>query len=451
MATARAQWPLSGMLLALCAAVGLLAGSAPGLAIGAAVAAGFATLVAADLTVGLCVFIVVAFAERVPAAGASDLTLVKALGALLALSWLGSVATRRAGERQLFTAHPAMATAGALLLAWMILSISWAEDPGLAREDVMRYALNLSLLPIVYSAVRRREHVVAVLAVYVAGAVASALYAMAVVGGGGSAAYERISGVAGTANELASLLVTALFLAGGLLLAMRGSPIVRALCVAAMGICLIGLFLTLSRAGLVALAAALAAGVFVGGRRRAGVAVLIVAVGLATVGYFSFAASQQARERVTTLGSGTGRTDIWTVAWRMVDDDPLRGVGVGNFRTASIHFLLRPGPILRDEFIVDRPQVAHNSYLHVVAELGVPGLLLFGGLLVAGLLAAWRAAAEFARQGDMFMETCARGVVLALVALLVADFFASDQLNKELWLLLGLGPALLGIARRGRA
>jgi O-antigen ligase len=193
----------------------------------------------------------------------------------------------------------------------------------------------------------------------------------------------------------------------------------------------------------------LAAAVFVGGqRRRIGVAVVIVAVGLSTVGYFAFAASEEARERVTTLGSGTGRTDIWTVAWRMVDEDPVRGVGVGNFRTASIHFLLQPGAILRDEFIVDRPQVAHNSYLQVLAELGVPGLVLFGSLLIAGLMAAWRAANEFARQGDAFMETCARGVVLALVALFVADFFASDQLNKELWLLLGLGTALLGIARR---
>jgi len=449
MATARAQWPLSGMLLALCAAVGLLAGTAPALAIGAAVAAAFATLVAADLTVGLCVFIVVSFAERIPAAGTSDLTLVKALGALLAISWLGSVATRRAGERQLFTAHPVMTATGALLLAWMILSITWAEDPAVAREDVMRYALNISLLPIVYSAVRRREHVVAVIAVYVAGSAFSALYAIAVVGGAGSEEFERISGVAGTANELASLLVTALFLAGGLLLALRGSPFLRTLLIAAIGVCLIGLFLTLSRAGLVALAAALAAAVFVGGRRRrVGVAAVIVAVGFATVGYFAFAASEEARERVTTLGSGTGRTDIWTVAWRMVDDDPVRGVGVGNFRTASIHFLLQPGAILRDEFIVDRPQVAHNSYLQVLAELGVPGLVLFGSLLIAGLMAAWRAANEFARQGDTFMETCARGVVLALIALFVADFFASDQLNKELWLLLGLGTALLGIARR---
>jgi len=450
MATARAQWPLSGMLLAFCAVLGLFAGMAPGFAIGAAVGAGFATLVAADLTVGLCVFIVVSFAERVPAAGTSDLTLVKALGALLAVSWLGSVATRRAGERQLFTAHPAMSIAGALLLGWMILSVGWAEDPAAARQDVMRYALNFSLLPIVYSAVRRREHVTAVLAVYVGGAALSALYAIAA-GDASAEAGERISGVAGTANELASLLVTAMFLAGGLLLALRGSPTLRALCVGAVGICLIGLFLTQSRAGLVALAGGLAAAVFVGGRRRAGVAVLIAAVTFATVGYFAYAASEEARERVTTLGTGTGRTDIWTVAWRMVDDDPVRGVGVGNFQTASIHFLLQPGAILRDEFIVDRPQVAHNAYLQVLAELGVPGLVLFGGLIFAGLLAAWRAAREFTRQGDLYMETCARAVVLALVALLVADFFASDQLNKELWLLLGLGPALLGIARRENA
>ena len=212
---ARLQWPLTGALLALCGAIGLLAGTAPGLAIGAGVMAAFAALVAFDLTLGLCVFIVVAFAERLPAAGASDLTLVKALGALLGVSWIATVATRRPGERQLFTAHPVMSAAGALLLAWMILSVGWAEDPDVAREYVMRYALNFALLPIVYTAVQRQEHVVAVMSVYVGSAVAAALYGMVTVGDD----YEslgRISGLVGTANELASVLVTAMFLAGGL-------------------------------------------------------------------------------------------------------------------------------------------------------------------------------------------------------------------------------------------
>jgi O-antigen ligase len=448
---ARLQWPLTGALLALCAAIGLLAGTAPGLAVGAGLMAAFAALVAADLTLGLCVFIVVAFAERLPAAGASDLTLVKALGALLAVSWLATVATRhRAGERQLFTAHPVMSAAGALLLAWMILSVGWAEDPDVAREYVMRYALNFALLPIVFTAVQRREHVVAVMSVYVGSAVAAALYGMFTVGDD----YEslgRISGLVGTANELASVLVTAMFLAGGLLIALRGSPALRTLCFAAIAICLIGLFLTQSRAGLIALGTALLAAVVVGGRRRFAVAVLVALVSITTVGYFAFVATDEVRHRVTTFGTGTGRTDIWTVAGRMVQDQPVTGVGVGNFQTASIHYLLQPGAILRDEFIVDRPQITHNSYLNVLAETGAVGLLLFCVILAAGFIACWRAADEFRQRGDPFLEACARAVSLALIALFVADVFASDQLNKELWVLLGLGPALLAIARRERA
>ena len=448
--TARAQWPLSAALLLLCAAIGMLAGSAPGLAIFAAVAAGFAWLVVADLTVGVCVFILVAFAERLPAAEGSDLTLVKAVGALLAVSWLASVATRRAGEGQIFAAHPLMMAAAALLLGWMILSIGWAEDASVARTYVTRYGLNFLLLPIVYSAVRKREHVVAVMGTYVGGAVVATLYAIAVVGNDPHA-HGRISGVTGTANELASVLVTALFLAGGLLLVTKGAPIIRALLLIAIFVCLLGLFLTLSRAGLVALAAALGAAVFVGGRRRFLVGVLVLIVSVTTIGYFSFAASKESRERVTTFGNGTGRTDIWTVAWRMVEDHPVNGVGVGNFQTSSIHYLLSPGAIQRDEFIVDRPQITHNSYLNVLAELGIVGGVLFGGILTAGFLAALRAANEFRKRDNNDMETLARALVLALVALFVADFFASDQLNKELWLLLGLGPAMLGIARRERA
>ena len=59
------------------------------------------------------------------------------------------------------------------------LSIGWSEDPAVARTEALRYALSLLLLPIVYSAVRRREHVGAGLGVYVGGAVLSALYAIA--------------------------------------------------------------------------------------------------------------------------------------------------------------------------------------------------------------------------------------------------------------------------------
>jgi O-antigen ligase len=446
MTAARAQWPAGGALLAVCAALGVLAGVSPVLALGAAVFAVFATLVAADLTAGLCVFIVVAFAERIPAVGGSDITLVKALGGLLAVSWLATVATRRTGERLLFTAHPGITVMAALLLAWMTLSVGWAEDPEVARSELLRYALSLTLLPIVYSAVQRREHVTAVLGVYVGGAALAAVYAIAARDPEGG--IGRAAGVAGTANELASLVVTALIITGGLLLGLKRAPLVRALLVVAAAAFVVALVLSLSRGGLVALGAAMVAAVVVGGRRRVGTAVIVAVVGLSVVGYFAVGVSDEARERVTTLGTGTGRTDIWTVGWRMVEAEPLTGVGVGNFQTSSIHYLLEPGAILRDDFIVDRPQVAHNAYLHILAETGVVGITLYAGLLLAGALAGWRAAVIFARRGDVAMEGCARAVVIALFAVVVADVFVSDQLSKTLWLLVGLGPALLAIARR---
>jgi O-antigen ligase len=163
--------------------------------------------------------------------------------------------------------------------------------------------------------------------------------------------------------------------------------------------------------------------------------------------YFGFYASSDAASRVTSFGSGTGRTDIWTVGWRMVQAHPIEGVGVGNYQTSSIHYLLEPGAILRDEFIVDTPKVAHNTYLQVFAELGTVGLALFLSIIGFSLLSVLRAARIFERLGDPRMELISRALLVALCGVLAADFFISEEFSKQLWLLLGLGPALLGIAR----
>jgi hypothetical protein len=44
------------------------------------------------------------------------------------------------------------------------------------------------------------------------------------------------------------------------------------------------------------------------------------------------------------------------------------------------------------------------------------------------------------------MEVMSRALVIALVGTLAADFFISEEFSKQLWLLLALGPAFLGIA-----
>ena len=163
--------------------------------------------------------------------------------------------------------------------------------------------------------------------------------------------------------------------------------------------------------------------------------------------YFGAFAPAEARDRILELEGGTGRTDIWTVGWRMVEDRPLVGVGAGNFPVASIHYLLEPGALMRTDFIVDNPKVAHNTYLNVLAELGVVGFILFLAILAFPLWWAARAVGFAAQAGDRQLEVLARAMVVVIVGLLAADFFGSRQYSKQLWLLLSLCPVLLAISR----
>ena len=76
------------------------------------------------------------------------------------------------------------------------------------------------------------------------------------------------------------------------------------------------------------------------------------------------------------------------------------------------------------------------------------GLALFLSIIGFALWSALKAAQWFGRAGDTQMEIVARAMVVALVGILAADFFITEQYGKQLWLLLGLGPALLGVAKR---
>jgi O-antigen ligase len=206
-------------------------------------------------------------------------------------------------------------------------------------------------------------------------------------------------------------------------------------------------FLTVSRGGLVAFGAALIAGIAMAGKRRGKVVALAVIGAVLAVGYFGMFAPAAARERITESNGGTGRLDIWTVGWRMVQGAPIQGVGAGNFTVVSIHYLIAPGALLRDDFIVDVPKVAHNTYLEVLAELGIVGLTLFLIVIVFSIACAVRAARYAEQVGDVQMDILARAIVVALVALLAAYAFISREYSKQLWLLLALCPVMLEIVR----
>jgi putative inorganic carbon (HCO3(-)) transporter len=437
------------LLLGLAAVgLGVLAGVDYRLGIAAAIGLAFVVLVMGDLTFGLCAFAVVAFLDLLPALGGSLLSFSKIVGLLLFISWLAKVTSTPDSRNDFMGAHPVFTYVLGVFVGWAGVSLLWAEDTTLVDTPLMRYALNLVLFLIVFTAVRTPKQFVWTLGAYVVGATLAGAYGL--VRPPEDVAYydiQRVAGTLGDPNELASVLVPAIVLALGLAVVLKRAPLIRLMLVGAAVVCAATIFLTLSRGGLVALAVALVVAVLVAGRWRAQALVLSLCVGLGVLFWFGFVATDDQVNRVTHIEGGTGRADLWNIGVRMIEDKPVTGVGLGNFETASIHYLLEPGVIQRDEFIVDQPKVAHNTYLHVVAELGIVGGVLFVAILGFVLLCVLRAAREFARMEEKGMELLARALFVALVGILTADFFISEQFSKQLWLLLGLGPALLGVAR----
>lgn len=447
----------AGLLFILAIAVGALAGLDPKLAIAAALGLAFVVVAIADLAIGVTVFGLLTFLELAPVAGGPLVSFAKLAGLTLLISWIAAIASDHRRDRLVFSTHPALITAVFFFVGWAALSYLWAEDPSEATLSIQRYALNALLFPITYTAIREPRHIRWVAGSLVAGAALAATYGLITIPSASEAAdsltsasdLNRITGTVGDPNLLASVLVVGLVMALALALDRKRHAATRVACVAIAALCFLAVVWTVSRGGMVAIAAAMVATIAFAGKRRARALVGVTILAVLAAGYFATLATDEQVERLQSADGGSGRTDIWKVGWRMVEDNPTLGVGVGNFNVSSVHYLLvEPGAIQRSSFIVDTPAVAHNIYLEILSELGIPGLTLFLLICVISIATAIRAARAFERLDEEGLEIIARAVAVALCSMLAADFFLAAEFSKLLWLLLSFGPAILGVAQR---
>jgi putative inorganic carbon (hco3(-)) transporter len=429
------------LLLTLSAAFGLAAGINPLVGLGLAVGAAVSLVTLSDVTAGLVLFTILSFLDVLSSNG-SSVSFIKVVGVLLFGSWFAQRLVGTARSRAAVSRLPSNLVFCVIALAtWSAISATWAVSSGVAIASTLSYVLNMLLFPIVMVAVRRREQLQWVLAAFLIGAIISTAYGFIYATG---TAGGRLEGGIGDANEQAAVLVAAIPIALALGNTMR-RPALRLLCWGGGVFCLIGVFTTLSRGGLIALGFVMAAAVLFGGRWRAKAAVLLAVTALGTITYYFAIAPLAARQRVTS-STTSGRSDIWHVAWRMIQAHPITGSGSGNFQEASIHYVQGIGSISNANLIVDVPHVAHNIYLQLLADLGIPGLLAFLGVAGFSMVAVGKAALRFERQGDREMELVARCLLLSVVAFMSADFFLSGEFSKQLWLTFALCPAVLALS-----
>jgi O-antigen ligase len=435
---------------AFAALVGLVAGLSPKFGIAAALGVIYVAIVVSDLALGVALFLAITFLESIQAF--SGLSLAKAAGGLLLVAWMAVVATDRDDARQLLRERPGLVAGLAALGTWTLLSVLWSELPGTALDASLRWILNLSLFPIVYTAVRERRHVRWMFVLFIVGALISAAAGLAT-GTSASADPARLEGTGINANELGELLIVAVVLAGALGASRDLSAPARVLAFVASALCTAALLQTASRGALVGLVVALLLTPVLAGPRRRGIALALILAAVTTGGVYLLAvAPAENLERLTAAdATGSGRTDIWKVGLRMVSANPVVGVGAGNYPNSTIHYLFEPGTITRSDFIVDLPKPAHNVYLQALAELGAVGLTLFLLVLGASLRAVLLAARTFRRAGDRSMELLSRALLIGLCGLLASAFFSTAIYSKQLWLMLALAVAVHALARERAA
>ncbi len=429
--------------------LGVLAAIQPTLALAAVVGLVVAYVVFSDLATGFAVLAFVSFLDTLPAAH-SSLSPAKGVGLLIAVAWLARFSATQRAERDFFRDNWLLTWVLILFLAWGGLSMLSAKSPSATISELLRYAPNFLLLPIAYTAMRSRRDLVGVVGAIVFGALIAAVSGVLTPAAGAEIAEEgtRATGTIGDPNELAAVLLVGLALGAGVALGADRAPLLRLAGAVAVPLCAAGVFLSLSRGGLIALGALLVAGSIFAGRWRMALTAMLIAVALGGILYFTEIASLPAKERITVSNGGSGRTDLWKVGLRMVKAHPLTGVGLGNFPLVSADYAVQPGTIEHTEVIfATEPKVTHNTYLQIAAEAGIPALLLFMTLLVVCLRCALAAARSWSRRGQASMEALARGVFLGLIGMLVADFFISNMFSKLLWVLLALCPAMLAVAR----
>jgi putative inorganic carbon (HCO3(-)) transporter len=225
---------------------------------------------------------------------------------------------------------------------------------------------------------------------------------------------------------------------------------IRIACFLGLPLCAYTVVSTFSRAGFLALLAALAAWVAFHPRRLRiliGVAAISVAATFVPLpkGYMDRLSS------IPTIIPGVqpsaradqdvseGRLYFWTIAIRMANDHPF-GVGMRNFESAFPAYDVTGGAYGENRDV-------HSSQFQVLAELGYPGLLIWVAQFVYGFRVAFRVrrrgrVATLTPSVAHLFTTAPVALIASMTGFLVGGSFISGALNDLTWVTFALLAAL---------
>jgi O-antigen ligase len=131
------------------------------------------------------------------------------------------------------------------------------------------------------------------------------------------------------------------------------------------------------------------------------------------------------------VSAANARLLAWGAAWKMICAHPILGIGLGNFK-----------PLMATYVHTEESSIAHNTYLEVAAEMGIPGLLVFLLLLLASWIALQQVRRRALSIGAPFIAETAHALQAGMLGFWVAIAMVSAEFVKLLWFAIFLSAAL---------
>ncbi len=356
---------------------------------------------------------------------------------------------QRSRERRMpLRSHAATYLIG--LVVWAALTVPGALNQGTAFQAWTELARTVAMSFVIAASVRTARDVERVAVVYFG---VTVVYAAVVLSrfqlGADTWRLGRLYYY--DANDMATLIVTAMPLGLYFVLGQR-RLVVRAFALAGLAALAVCLIRSGSRGGLLAFlfvaAFVLLRVTTIPARSRLAGLVLILVILAATASDQYWAQMQTIvhPKQDYNLTSEEGRLKVWTRGIAYIADEPVFGVGVNNFHVAE--GTISPLARLQEHGIGVRWGAAHNSYIQVASELGIPGFLLFMGVLWTAFASLRRVARRGRGVPTDDASRLAQSLLAALVGFVVGAFFLSLAYTDMLYTLVAMSLGLAKTARR---
>jgi O-antigen ligase len=142
----------------------------------------------------------------------------------------------------------------------------------------------------------------------------------------------------------------------------------------------------------------------------------------------------------TDYGSTHFHLEAWTAGLHMIEAHPIAGVGLGNFKQLMPVYLFVP-----EGTSVDADTVAHNMFIEVAAELGLPALLIF----LAIFWFTYRTLGKLRKSHSThpLIRVTASALQAGLIGFAVAGSFVSAEYQKTSWMGFALMFCLMPLAK----